>query len=116
VARLAHSDRAIVPEAKIVEYLLSARHPGGRANARFLAGLGFNVENSHSLRDAIVAHAMANEITASHRTQFGIKFEIDGPLLAPDGHAPFVRVIWFTEAGEDVPRLVTLVSRRIKSQ
>jgi hypothetical protein len=115
VARLARSDRAIVPEAKIVDYLLSARHPVGRAKARFLAGFGFNVENWHALRDAIVADAMANEITASHRTQFGIKFEIDGPLLAPDGRASFVRVIWFTEAGEDVPQLVTLVPRRIKS-
>ena len=65
MARLAHSDRAIVPEAKIVDYLLSARHPGGRAKARFLAGFGFSVENCHALRDAIVAHATANEITAS---------------------------------------------------
>ena len=88
---------------------------GGRAKARFLASFGFNVENWRALRDAIVAHAMANELTAFHQTQFGIKFEIDGPLLAPDGRAPFVRVIWFTEAGEDVPRLVTLVPRRIKS-
>jgi hypothetical protein len=35
-------------------------------------------------------------------------------LGGPDGRAPFARVIWFTEAGEDVPRLVTRVSRRIK--
>jgi len=79
VARLAHSDRAIVPEAKIVDYLLSARHPGGRAKARFLAGFGFNVENWHALRDAIVAHAMANEITASHQTHLASNSKLTVP-------------------------------------
>ena len=40
--RLPHLDRAVVPEGKIVDYLLSARHSGGRAKARFLEGYGFS--------------------------------------------------------------------------
>jgi len=36
--RLSHLDRAVVPEAKIVSYLLSLRHSGGRAKAQFLEG------------------------------------------------------------------------------
>ena len=77
---LPHLDRAVVPEAKIVNYLLSARHSGGRAKARFLESFGFRAQDWHALRDAIIAHATANDITASHQTRFGTRYEIDGPL------------------------------------
>src|SRR5262245_28741553 len=91
--RLAHLDRAGVPEAKIVNYLLSARHSGGRAKARFLESFGFRAQDWHALRDAVIAHAMANDITASHQTRFGTRYEIDGPLLTPDGRSPMVRMV-----------------------
>lgn len=115
MSRLPHLDRAVVPEAKIVNYLLSARHSGGRAKARFLEDFGFRAQGWRVLRDALVAHAAANDVTASYQTRFGIKYEIDGPLLTPDGRAPIVRVVWFVESQEDIPRLVTLVPRRIVS-
>ena len=66
--RLPHLDRAVVPEAKVVNYLLSARHSGGRAKARFLESFGFRAQDWHALRDAVLAHATANDITASHET------------------------------------------------
>ena len=111
--RLPHLDRAAVPEAEIVNYLLSVRHSGSRAKARFLESFGFRAQKWQMLRDAIVAHATANEITASHQTRFGTRYEIDGPLPAPDGRAPIVRVVSFVESQESIPRLVTLVPRRI---
>ena len=111
--RLPHLDRAVVPEAKIVNYLLSAHHSGGRAKAHFLKGFGFRAQDWHVLRNAIIAHATANDITASRQTRFGTRYEIDGPLPTPDGRAPMVRVVWFVESQENVPRLVTLVPRRI---
>ena len=110
--RLPYLDRAVVPAAKIADYLLSARHPGGRAKARFLESFGFRVQDGHALRNAIIAHARANDITASHQTRFGTRYEIDGPLPTPDGRAPNVRVVWFVDLHENVPRLVTLVPRR----
>ena len=111
--RLAHLNRAVVPEAKLVNYLLSLRHSSGRAKARFLEDYGFNARDWRVLRDAIIAHATANHVTASQRTRFGTKYEIDGPLLTPDGRAPIVRVVWFVESQETIPRFVTLVPRRI---
>ncbi|MBV8753778.1 MAG: hypothetical protein JO328_13040 [Hyphomicrobiales bacterium] len=112
MARLLHLDRAIVPRAKIVNYLLSDRHSGGRSKAQFLAHFGFRAQDWHILRDALITHATANDITASYHTPFGTKHEIDGPLPTPDGRAPIVRVIWFVQSQETVPRLVTLVPRR----
>ncbi|HLH98394.1 MAG TPA: hypothetical protein VKW08_25070 [Xanthobacteraceae bacterium] len=111
MSRLLHLDRAIVPEAKIVNYLLSVRHSGGRAKARFLESFGFRVQHWRTLRDAIIAHAKANDISASHQTRFGTSHEIDGPLQTPDGRNPIVRVVWFVESEETAPRLVTLIPR-----
>ena len=113
MTRLPHLDRAVVPEAKIVNYLLSVSHSSGRAKARFLKGFGFRAQDWLALREAIIAHARANEIAASHRTRFGTKYEIDGPLPTPEGRTPIVRVVWFVKPLENVPRLVTLVPRRI---
>jgi hypothetical protein len=111
--RLPHLDRAVVSETKIVSYLLSGRHAGGRAKARFLERFGFRAWDWRALREAILAHAAANEVTASHQTRFGTRYEVDGPLPALDGRAPIVRVVWFVESKEDFPRLVTLVPRRM---
>jgi hypothetical protein len=113
MTRLPHLDRAVVPEAKIVNYLLSVSHSSGRAKARFLKGFGFRAQNWLILREAIIAHARANDITASHRTRFGTRYEIDGPLLTPEGRTPIVRVVWFVEPQENVPHLVTLIPRRV---
>jgi hypothetical protein len=114
--RLPHLDRAVVPQGKIVNYLLSAQHSGGRAKARFLEGYGFRAQHWRVLRDALIAHAEANDITASQQTRFGTRYEIDGPLPAPDGRAPMIRVVWFVELQEAAPHLVTLVPRRIVSR
>lgn len=66
-----------------MKYLLNASHPGGGAKAHFLEALGFSAQNWPLLRDAIVAHASANDVTRSLRSHFGTKYEIDGPLQTP---------------------------------
>lgn len=108
--RLPHLDIAVVPEAKIVNYLLGVRHVGVRKpGSSRISGFA----RKTGARDAIVAHAATNDITASRQTRFGTRYEIDGPLRTPDGRAPIVGVVWFMEFQESIPRLVTLVPRRI---
>jgi hypothetical protein len=38
---------------------------------------------------------------------FGISDVIEGTLTTPAGRSPQVRVVWFIETGEPIPRLVT---------
>ena len=113
MTRLPYLDRAVVPEVKIVNYLLNVSHSSGRAKARFLKSFGFRAQDWLVLREAIIGHARANDMAASHRTRFGTRYEIDGPLPTPEGRTPIVRVVWFVELQEAGPRLVTLVPRRI---
>ena len=113
MAKLPNIGAAVVEDAKLTDYLLNAEHPRGRAKARFLAGYGFTLTALPILRDALLAHAAANEVSGERRSIDGTRYEIDGPLLACDGRAPVVRVVWYIRAGEDFPRLVTLIPRRI---
>jgi hypothetical protein len=43
--RLLHRQRAVIPEAKIGEYLLSTSHPYGRHKAAFFQRFGFSTES-----------------------------------------------------------------------
>lgn len=114
--RLPNSDRAIIEPAKITGYLLSREHPRGRSKARLLERFGIRADQPDVLRAALIAHAMANDIAAAARTTYGTRYEIDGPLPAPDGRSPVVRVVWYAYDGDDVPRLVTVVPRRTRRQ
>ena len=107
--RLPDFDKAEIPEAKITGYLLNPDHPRGRSKAEFLGRFGFRRDECTMLRDALRAHSRSNDVVAQHQTAYGTRYEVDGPLSAPDGRAPLVRVVWFIENGETLPRLVTLV-------
>ncbi len=107
--RLPNVEHAEIPEAKLTGHLLSPDHPRGRSKAAFLARFSFRRDEWSARRDALRTHARSNDVVGRLQTDYGIRYEVDGPLLAPDGRAPFVRVVWFIENGETAPRLVTLV-------
>ena len=46
-------------------------------------------------------------MVAPDEIPFGTGYTVEGALLAPDGRTLRVRVVWFIEIGEAVPRLVT---------
>ena len=114
MAKLPNIDAAVVEDAKLDDYLLNLSHPRGGAKARFLEMFGFTRSDFSVLRDALLAHAMANDVASSRQSDHGTRFEVDGPLPAPDGRAPVVRVVWFVRAEEDFARLVTLIPRRVR--
>ncbi|MFM9941832.1 MAG: DUF6883 domain-containing protein [Hyphomicrobiaceae bacterium] len=61
------------------------------------------------LRQALLDHAAANDVRLTRDTPFGIVFEVNGPLVAPDGRAPFVLIVWMIDSGAQHPRLVTAI-------
>lgn len=114
MAKLPNIDAAFVEDAKLTDYLLNPAHSRGAAKSRFLESFGFSRSDLSVLRDALVAHATANDVASARQSHHGTRFEIDGPLPTPDGRAPVVRVVWFVRASEDFPRLVTLIPRRVR--
>lgn len=105
--RVPGCERAVVTKAKMVDYLLSVGHPSGRSKARWLMGFGFRPEQWDQLADALKRHAESHEVARIEESPFGQRFIVDGLLESPDGRRPAIRVVWFVEAGDDVPRFVT---------
>jgi uncharacterized protein DUF6883 len=105
--KLPHADQAIVPEPKLTGYLLSPTHRVGRAKAAFFQRFGFTAANWVVLAESLRQHARENEIATREVTPFGVRYTVEGPLRAPDGRAPLVRVVWFVENTQTIPHLAT---------
>ena len=108
--KLPNGSKAIVEEAKLVDYVLSQTHPIGRFKAHFFASLGIETENWEFLHSALLRMAASADAKLGQATVFGQKYLIPGHLEGPGGSADIVSV-WIILAGEDVPRLVTVYPR-----
>jgi hypothetical protein len=113
--KLPNIEKAVVQKRKIVDYLLSEASEEGSSKAAFFARFGFSVAEWERLADALQVHAVENDVTRVLSSRHGNKYIVEGPLAAPDGREPFVRVVWIIEKGDDQPRLVTAYPMARKS-
>lgn len=105
--KLPNAHLAIVDRDKIVSYLLNPTHRYGASKARFFGGFGFRPDDWEAFARALQEHGQQNEVSAETETGFGPRYEVDGPLNAPDGRTPRVRTVWQIDHGEVAPRLIT---------
>ena len=105
--KLPNLEHAVVPEAKVTEYLLSLGHPVGGPKAAFFARFGFSVEAWDVLAAALLRHVADHDVAATRPTAFGTRYVVEGPLETPDGRDPRIRSVWFVRRGASAPRLVT---------
>jgi hypothetical protein len=82
--KLPFLEQAIVPDAKLVKYLLDPSHPEGRSKAEFFLRLGFTREQPDILRRALLevaAHTHMQEVIFP----YGVKYtEVYGCWVAPN--------------------------------
>ncbi|MFZ1074552.1 MAG: DUF6883 domain-containing protein [Verrucomicrobiia bacterium] len=105
--KLPNAERAVVPERKITHYLLSVAHRDGRHKAEFFRSFGFKPEAWEELASALLNHARNQEVVEVVPTPFGRNYVVEGPLPAPDGRTPKVRVVWFVANREETATLAT---------
>ena len=105
--KLPDVDRAQIPKAKVVKYLLSPTHPDGGGKAEFFTAMGFRLEEWQALADSLRQVARDFPVTKSMTSPHGRKYIIDGVLPTPSGQRPIVRTVWIVDAGTETPRLVT---------
>jgi|HubBroStandDraft_6_1064221.scaffolds.fasta_scaffold904300_1 hypothetical protein len=98
---------AVVPAAKIVDYLLNPAHPDGAGKAKFFTSLGFSRSDWEQLAMALRRLAERFPVGQTLESAHGTKYIVDGPLETPGGATPVVRSVWIVDHGSDVPRLVT---------
>ena len=105
--KLPGGDRAIVPERKLTEYLLSEEHEVGKCKAVFFLSHGFALEAWRVLEDALLRHALEHEVATVERRGRGVYYGIIGPLASPDGRSPWVNTVWEIVDDNDPPRFIT---------
>ena len=105
--KLPNANRAIVDESKIVEYLLSARHPDGRSKAAFFSGFGFRAQRWVAFARALRDHGSTGDVTGVSRSDYGTRYSVEGSIETPDGRNPRIRTVWIVDSERDAPRLIT---------
>lgn len=105
--KLAPED-AVIPAAKLRDYLLSTTHPDGRSKARFLAQLGYFSDEWQRLEGDLRSQ-LAQDAQPGRPSQYGQKYEILGRLTGPNGARAWIRTVWIVLTGETRARLVTLI-------
>jgi hypothetical protein len=60
-----------------------------------------------TLAEALLQQARENEVSATETTPHGIRYVVDGRLVAPDGTSLNVRTAWYISPSDDAPRFVT---------
>ncbi len=63
-------DRFVVEEQKLTRYLLDETHKEGGPKAAFFVHYGFCSDEWSELKEALLQHALENEIVASRNTQY----------------------------------------------
>jgi hypothetical protein len=112
--KLPHVANAVVPERKVVAYLLSPDHDEGAAKARFFLRFGFTRAQWPELARSLLTHANEHDIVDEEQTPFGTRYVIEGGLTSPDGRKPNLRVVWFLDSGSEIPRLITAYPIEVK--
>lgn len=105
--KLLNVNKAIIPQKKITNYLLSPTHLSGRDKAVFFRHFGFTPDAWEVLAQALQQHAAQYEVIKIEASPFGSRYGGEGRIRTPSGKTPRIRVVWFIEAGEDIPRFVT---------
>ena len=105
--KLPAAERAVIPPAKIRDYLLSTSHPLGRFKAPFFASLGYTTANWRRLEQDLLAVAVSGDAELGKGSLYSQKYEIRDILNGPSGRSAGVLTVWIILFGGDVPHFVT---------
>ncbi len=73
----------------------------------FLNRFGFSLAQWETLAEMLIKHGMTYPVVKTARSEYGIRYCVDGPIETPCGDCPSVRTVWIVEEGTADPRLVT---------
>lgn len=105
--KLPNLETAVVPAAKIEEYLLSQTHPDGRHKEKFFRAFGFSLDDSPALENALRQHVSDHHVAQVEPSRFGTRYVVEGIIVTPDGRSPLIRSVWFIRNEEEIPQFVT---------
>ena len=105
--KLPNVEKAVIADAKIINYLLSSTHTEGKDKAMVFLSHGFRAEEPETLKASLLKVVQGNEALRTIVTIHGQKYVIEGDLETPDGRGIYIRTIWIVDRGGTIPRFVS---------
>ena len=105
--KLPRAAEAVVPRAKVENYVLNPGHPVGGSKAEFFHHFGFRREDWSALADALKKHALDHPVARRSEDEDGTTYLVEGPLATPSGRVLRIRSVWRVDTGELAPRFIT---------
>ena len=97
---------AIIPPDKLTAYLLVPRAWDDKS--RFLAQVGFTLDDPSTLEDAIRRMAADFDATDDGENDYGTFYRVEGELLGPNGRTLQVVLVWLQWKLDGTFHFVTL--------
>ena len=106
---------ARVPRSKVVGYLLSDSHPVGSAKARYFRSRGYGVEAPEEFERSLLQLAGTGRVVSEERSEWGVKYVVEGEVVAPDGNPLVLTTVWMVAEG-GAPDLITAYPDRSRER
>ena len=100
---------AIIAREKLTQYLLVPRQKNDKS--RFLAQVGFTLQNPDALEEAIRALIAENEAVTDRDNEYGIFYRVEGDVYGPYGILSVVTV-WILRTNNNRYHFITLKPAR----
>jgi len=100
----------VIPEDKLVRYLLLPREESDKS--QFLGIAGYTLGTWEVLARDLHDLAKTHEISDKATSPYGSKWEVRGSLTGPNGQVLYVVTVWITLATSGETRFVTLFPDR----
>ena len=100
----------VIPEDKLVRYLLLPRQESDKS--QFLGIAGYTLATWEVLARDLHNLAKTHEISDMTISLYGIKWEVQGTLVGPNGQILRVVTVWITLEASGETRFVTLFPDR----
>ena len=103
-----NADIAATPEEKFVGYLLNPDHKEGKHKAHVIESvLGYNRDNWSTFSDKIFREIQKSPVSTITTTKHGTKYKVPVIVFGEKGRFLRLNTVWQTDAGSNVPRLIT---------
>jgi len=96
-SRLPNVVAAVVPDAKVRDYLLNDQHIGNGGKAVFFRQLGYDPSSWPLLQAALLEHPTRNFVVRLTTGIYGTTYEVRCELRSPHGRSNCVRSFWIAK-------------------
>jgi len=110
--KIPNAASAIIASDQLRDYLLNPQHRRGGSKAKLLLSFGYRRESYARLAEDLRRYHLSRDYDLLEETEYGRRYEIVGPIDAPDGRDLILRSIWQTDTGTEQPRLITIIPER----